>query len=555
MKILLITEKCSPNLSQRDGGSRLVSTIKEAFGDALKIMQFGPVTDSTTPWHFEYPFNLSNRFERRLANSHFIAEKVKAVENLFTHFIFIHLSMQFSLVNVPVQKGIHIWTFPMFLTPSYLASGESVPESYQEMERLALALSTNILTPSPLEKRQLIEVYAIPEERIHMIPRGVDRQFFIPKVRLVNGPLRFCSIGSIKPQKNTLGLIQLFYRLQQRFPDATLRVIGATQNSEYCSQVHAEIQRLKLTRFIEFSGYISPEKLSLELEQAHFHLSTSTCETFGRSIFETLASGIPNIARKSGNAAAEFLEHLPYTRFTDSDDEALKAIEEMLPNFSKLSSMALEISDLYNNEMLSQLIVAKISNQASMAISDFDGTLFHKNNPEKTHRCLDAFKKFPIRIICSARATDDLLQLMNDYDLEVEWIVSYSGAVVTNGRGDLLWRFPLHLKEITWLESLIPQAKRIEQAGEILQIAIPIETVPQRLGLRIEKYQERAFILSWEASKFKAIHKLLHYIRWPGQVCAFGDGPYDAELLTYFDGTFISDFSSDYRYKQEFIND
>ncbi|MEW9810151.1 MAG: glycosyltransferase (plasmid) [Candidatus Symbiodolus clandestinus] len=542
MKILLVTEKFSPNPSQRDGGSRLVNTIKDAFSNSLNVMQFGQITSTTATWNFDYPFNFPNRFKRRLANSKFIAEKVKSVEHLFTHIIFIHVSMQFGLVNLPLRRGLQIWTFPMFLTPSYVESGETVPENYQEMERLTLAISTNIVTPSLLEKRQLVEIYAISEERIHMIPRGVDTKLLMPKIRSINGPIRFCSIGSIKPQKNTMGLIQLFSRIQNIFPEASLQIAGPIQNFEYFDKVSAEIKRLNLSNFVGFSGYIFPENLSLELESAHFHLSTSTCETFGRSIFETLASGIPNIARKNGNAAAEFLEHLPYVRFTDSDDEALDSIKEMIVNFSKLSSMALEIGSLYTNEMLSQLIVAKISNKNSIAVSDFDGTLFHKNDPEKTRQCIEAFNKFQMRIICSARSTDDLLREIKYYDLDVEWIVSYSGAVVTNGKGVLLWRFPLHSKEVALLTTLIPQARCIEQEGEILQISMPTEMTPQILGLRIEKYQDTTFIISWEASKLKAIHKLLCYINWSGQVCVFGDGPYDAELLTYFDGTLIKNF-------------
>lgn len=147
MKILLVTEKFSPNPSQRDGGSRLVNTIKDAFSNSLNVMQFGQITSTTATWNFDYPFNFPNRFKRRLANSKFIAEKVKSVEHLFTHIIFIHVSMQFGLVNLPLRRSIQIWTFPMFLTPSYVEFGETVPENYQEMERLTLAISTNIVTP------------------------------------------------------------------------------------------------------------------------------------------------------------------------------------------------------------------------------------------------------------------------------------------------------------------------------------------------------------------------------------------------------------------------
>ncbi len=218
MRILLITEKCSPKETQRDGGARLVDTLKRAFGDSLSIMQFGPETDSSAERSFPYPYNLPNRFERRLANAEFIMRQVKAVEHAFTHLIFVHISMQFGLVHLPLRKDLEIWTFPMFLTPSYIASGEIVPEEYRQMEQLSLLMSKQILTPSHLERCQLIDHYSIPLERIHVVPRGVETKLLVPKIRILSGPPKFCSIGSIKPQKNTLGLLRLFAHAWQDFP-------------------------------------------------------------------------------------------------------------------------------------------------------------------------------------------------------------------------------------------------------------------------------------------------------------------------------------------------
>ena len=73
MKILLVTEKFSPDNTQRDGGARLVDTLKQGFKNRLSIMQFGGQTNSSATWSFDYPVNVDNRFEKRLANAEFIA--------------------------------------------------------------------------------------------------------------------------------------------------------------------------------------------------------------------------------------------------------------------------------------------------------------------------------------------------------------------------------------------------------------------------------------------------------------------------------------------------
>ena len=524
MKVLLVTEKCNPNACQRDGGARLVDTIQKALGDALRIMQFGPEMEPSATWRFDYPFDNPNRFERRLEHARFIGKKVQEVQEHFTHIIFVHVSMQFGLVDFPLKEGVHIWTFPMFLSPSYRASGEVVPEAYDQMERQALAHSQNILTPSYLEKKQLMEDYSVPESHIHVVPRGIDMTLLVPEVRFLCAPLTFCSIGSIKPQKNTLGLLQTFQYIREKFPGAKLCLIGPIQDEVYGVEVCAYIKSQGLNDVVELAGPVAPDRLGEMLKGFHFHLSASTCETFGRSIFETLASGLPNIVNSQKNAAAEFLESLPYVQFVEDGKGMLNAIEEMLPHFSLLSSMAMEIGRLYNDTMLSQLLVAKICNHECMAVSDFDGTLYHKNDPERTQQCMQMFRQFPLRVLCSARSIEDLKQQLEFYDLTVDWIIGCSGSIVTDGLGRVEWIHPLDLKDVSRLEKEVPQSKRIEFEGQVLQITASAQSMPPFLGLRMEIYQNQAFVIHWKASKLHAVHRLLQVINWSGQVCVFGDG-------------------------------
>lgn len=540
MKVLLVTEKFSPDVLQRDGGAMLVRTLQRAFGDSLSIMQFGSKTTSPATWNFDYPSKIVDRFQRRLVNSRFIAECVKKEEHNFTHVIFIHVSMQFGLIDIPLSSDISVWTFPMFLTPSYQASGEVVPDEYMQAERLTLAESRNILTPSHFEKRQLVNDYFVLEKFIHVIPRGVDIRHLAPKARSLTSPINFCSIGSIKPQKNTLGLIQLFVKIREKFPESTLKIIGPNQNTEYFSSVCREIEEQGLAEFIHLVGYVSPNDMASVINDAHFHLSASTCETFGRSIFESLASGILSIGRESGNSAAEFLGSVPYARFSDNDVDTINHLMEMVNSFSVLSSMALEIGKLYDDDILSRLIVAKICNKEVIAISDFDGTLYHKNDAEKTSRCFASFKKFPIRIVCSARPLNYLLEELRKHKLEVDWIIGCSGSIVSNGNGIPLWICPLSSVDVTYLEGLSSTVDYVKIDDSVLQMALPVGLLPNESGLREEIYQDTAFIAHWQSSKLRAVHRLLISINWSGQVRAFGDGIYDLELLNYFDGTLIT---------------
>src|SRR5690606_32796755 len=141
-------------------------------------------------------------------------------------------------------------------------------------------------------------------------------------------------------------------------------------------------------------------------------------------------------------------------------------------------SMATEIGTLYNDEMLSQLLAAKIQDQETIVISDFDGTLFHKDDPVRTQRCMEAFMSYPKRIVCSARSISDLLKAFDYHGLKVDWVVGYSGSVVADGYGNPLWFTSFEEKEIANLEKILISSERIEMEGNLLQFAVPLENAP-----------------------------------------------------------------------------
>lgn len=541
MRILLVTEKYNPDQNQRDGGSRLVATLKQGFGDKLSIMQFdGNTSLSNDGWSFKYPVNLDNRFERRIANAEFIAKHVSSIANEFTHIIFVHVSMQFGF---SIQDSMETWTFPMFLTPSYKLSGEIVPYRYTEMEKLVLSSTKNILTPSYFEKKQLLEYYCIPEGKIHVIPRGVDTSLLKPITRTFEKKekLIFCSVGSIKPQKNTLELIDLFSGLRNKYPESILRIIGPVQNQQYYNQVKERIRELAIGKNIKFTDYIPPDKLGNIITDCHIHISTSNCETFGRSIFETLALGIPNIVQLKNNAAYDFLQNLPYIKFVSSNNEALTIIDEVLSDFSSLSGASHEIGGLYDDKRLGKLVVAKILKSDTLIVSDYDGTLFHKTSHDRTISYIEKFKQFVPKVICSARSTENLLIEIKSYNLEVDWIISYSGAVITDGKGDILFVNSLSEEEIEKIMNIVSEYERIIVNNQVIQISTSSMINKSIPGLNIETYKGKSFISNWQSSKLRALCKLLDHINWKGNIKALGDGKYDLEYLRYFDGHLVQD--------------
>lgn len=537
MRLLIVTEKCDPPFEDRDGGAMLVSTLRRTFGESAEIMQFGPTQSATATWNHPYPIRCDNRFMRRLANADFVAKHVLAARG-FTDVLCVHLSMQFGLADTGVP-GARLWTFPMFLTPSYAASGEAVPPLYTEAERRALGASYRVLVPSYIERSQLIASYQVPADRIRVVPRGIYRRVMPPRTRVLDGPLRLCSIGSIKPQKNTLGLIRLFHSIRTRYPDSWLRVIGPAQDISYAARVNEEVAVLGLSDAVEFTGYVAPECLVDAVSSSHLHVSASLCETFGRAIFETLSMGLPNVARSSHNAAADFLNGAPYAQFNDSTPETLRAIDDLVSNLPHLSLMAQEIGALFDDAVAADLLAAEIAEAEPLVVADFDGTLLHKSDPIRTQRCVRAFQAYSRRVVCSAREVPDLTRAMAASGVSADWIIGCGGSAIADGQGRALWHRPLSTHEMSFITDRLPLARPIVWNDAVLQMTVPSTELPPLPGFRVEQYQDTMFIGPWECSKLRTVHRLMRQLSWKGRVRAFGDGRYDSEMLAFFDGTRI----------------
>ena len=98
----------------------------------------------------------------------------------------------------------------------------------------------------------------------------------------------------------------------------------------------------------------------------------------------------------------------------------------------------------------------------------------------------------------------------------------------------------LEKDDISKIEEKVSDIKRIEVNNEVLQLSTAVRFLPDVVDFHTEIYQDTAFISHREATKLHAVHKLLRYINWSGQVSVFGDGVYDIELLNYFDGVLVT---------------
>jgi glycosyltransferase involved in cell wall biosynthesis len=161
--------------------------------------------------------------------------------------------------------------------------------------------SARVLTVSEASKRDILQYFRIPEEKIDVISNAIDERFNTPpapddiervKERYqLNDPFVLYA-GNIKPHKNLERLIEAFHIFHRSgFEDVKLLIIG-DEISKYATLRRA-VHRLQLHKHVRFFGFVSDDTLAALYRLAAVFVFPSLYEGFGLPPLEAMASGAP----------------------------------------------------------------------------------------------------------------------------------------------------------------------------------------------------------------------------------------------------------------------
>jgi glycosyltransferase involved in cell wall biosynthesis len=160
-----------------------------------------------------------------------------------------------------------------------------------------------VLTVSEASKRDILQYFRIPEEKIVVIHNAIDERFNQPptpeeveRVReryQLNDPFVLYA-GNIKPHKNLERLIEAFHMFRRPgFEQVKLLIIG-DEISKYATLRRA-VHRHKLHKHVRFFGFVPDQTLAVLYRLAAVFVFPSLYEGFGLPPLEAMASGAPVI--------------------------------------------------------------------------------------------------------------------------------------------------------------------------------------------------------------------------------------------------------------------
>ncbi len=197
---------------------------------------------------------------------------------------------------------------------------EFYPSSYRSLARSYLKFSTrlsaqwasDIIVPSKATKKDLINLYKVNSEKIHVIPHGYNNQLFKKidnphevglikkKYGLNENDDYLFFVGRLDERKNIIGIVKAFYKVKSQTNFDYKLVLAGKAGVGY-EKMQQEIRDLLIENEVNFLGYVPERDLPYLMNGATIFLFPSLYEGFGFPILEAMACGVPVITSKTSS--------------------------------------------------------------------------------------------------------------------------------------------------------------------------------------------------------------------------------------------------------------
>jgi glycosyltransferase involved in cell wall biosynthesis len=225
-------------------------------------------------------------------------------------------------------------------------------------EELILRRSNAVITSTPQEVKNIIDLYGVTGENIDLIRAGVDERLFKPiekteaiKETGLDFEKTILFVGRITKAKGIRILIKALKNLKLKFnKELKLLIIGGDISGVMHSEIESrekkyikeKIKELDLSDDVIFLGPVEREKLPYYYSVADICVIPSLYESFGLVAVEAMACGTPVIASKTGGLTHTVKNGYSGLHFVPGrSDHLAKKILKIITDSEKLREMGI----------------------------------------------------------------------------------------------------------------------------------------------------------------------------------------------------------------------
>lgn len=210
-----------------------------------------------------------------------------------------------------------------------------------------MTLGERVICPGSGVVEYVQQHYAVPEEKIRLIPRGVDPEQFDPR-RIdqnfisefqqrhgLQGAYVVLGVGRITQLKGYDVLVRAVALARAKVPQIKCVIVGSVDPSRaaYAESLHQLVQELGVEEQVIFAGGESRMAEIYAIGDVLTSNNSSKPESFGRTMAEALAMNTPVVASRFGGAL-DIVREGENGRFYEPGD--VQALAEILTNLPQM---------------------------------------------------------------------------------------------------------------------------------------------------------------------------------------------------------------------------
>jgi glycosyltransferase involved in cell wall biosynthesis len=239
---------------------------------------------------------------------------------------------------------------------------ESHPEFFPAVHRTLIRFlvpfsgkhASRIISVSEFTKRQIMEYYRIPEEKIEVIYEGASPKFrpikngtsILPTLKAYGIEKKYILfVGRIEPRKNIVSLLKAFDYIKKRGrKDLCLVIVGNQDKIFQENESFEKVEEMQLGSDVIFTGGVSEDDLIALYNGAEVLTYPAFAEGFGLPVLEAMACGTPVVTSHT-SALPEVAGEAALLINPYSFHEIGEAVEGLLDNQhlrKKLSAKGIE---------------------------------------------------------------------------------------------------------------------------------------------------------------------------------------------------------------------
>lgn len=243
----------------------------------------------------------SGKFNRKLAAAlRFLwTQTVLPLTTLENHIDIYYSPTQHGLVWLP-KGSSQIVTVHDLLPLQYPSLRRHQQLYYKVFLPIVLKKSAAIITVSESTKRDLIQFYNYPAERIHVIYNGYDQDMFKPSDTQASDGKYFLIVNAHHPYKNAQAALDAYKNLADLLEHGLI-IVAPEPGSTYVRKLKSKVALHGLEKRVCFKDYVGEEELAGLYRGATALIYPSLYEGFGLPPLEAMACGCPVIVSNTSS--------------------------------------------------------------------------------------------------------------------------------------------------------------------------------------------------------------------------------------------------------------